>query len=108
MNFDTIILYQSMEKRQNYAIQILITLLFILKPKIFLKIFLVILKNGLIRLTMIKMIKDFFQQKTIKKCLVFLKMNQEEKIITEVVALRPKAYAYLDEDGNDHKKAEGT
>ena len=26
------------------------------------------------------------------------------KIITEVVALRPKAYAYLDDDGNEHKK----
>ena len=39
MNFDTIILYQSMEKRQNYAIQILIALLFILKLKNFWKIF---------------------------------------------------------------------
>ena len=26
------------------------------------------------------------------------------KIITKVVALRPKAYAYLDDDDNDHKK----
>ena len=30
------------------------------------------------------------------------------KIITEFVALRPKAYAYLDDYGNDHKKAKGT
>ena len=30
------------------------------------------------------------------------------KIITEFVALRPKAYAYIDDYGNDHKKAEGT
>ena len=30
------------------------------------------------------------------------------KILTEVVALRPKAYAYLDDYGNDHKKAKGT
>ena len=30
------------------------------------------------------------------------------KIITEFVALRPKAYAYLDNDGNDHKKAKST
>ena len=30
------------------------------------------------------------------------------KIITEVVALRPKAYAYLMNDGSDHKKAKGT
>ena len=30
------------------------------------------------------------------------------KIITEFVPLRPKAYSYLDDDGNDHKKAKGT
>ena len=30
------------------------------------------------------------------------------KIITEVVALRPKAHAYLVNDGNNHKKAKGT
>ena len=28
--------------------------------------------------------------------------------MTEVVALRPKAYAYLDEGGNEHKKYKGT
>ena len=28
--------------------------------------------------------------------------------MTEVVALRSKAYAYLDDDGNDHKKAKVT
>ena len=30
------------------------------------------------------------------------------KIITEFVPLRPKAYSYLDDYGNDHKKAKGT
>ena len=30
------------------------------------------------------------------------------KIMTEVVALRPKAYAYLDDDVNEHKKTKGT
>ena len=30
------------------------------------------------------------------------------KIIIEVITLRPKTYAYLDDDGNDHKKAKGT
>ena len=30
------------------------------------------------------------------------------KIITEVVALRPKTYTYLTDDGSDHKKAKGT
>ena len=61
MNFGTIILTQIMETEQNFVTQILIALLFTLKPKIFLEIFLMILKDGLIRLTMIKMIKDLFQ-----------------------------------------------
>ena len=30
------------------------------------------------------------------------------KIIIEVITFRPKTYAYLDDDGNDHKKAKGT
>ena len=30
------------------------------------------------------------------------------KIIIEAIALRRKTYAYLDDDGNDHKKAKGT
>ena len=30
------------------------------------------------------------------------------KIITEVVALRPKRYVYLTDDGNEHKKSKGT
>ena len=59
--FGVIILAQNMETKQNYAM-ILIALLFTLKPKIFLKIFLMMLKKCLIRLIMIKMIKDLFQQ----------------------------------------------
>ena len=31
-----------------------------------------------------------------------------EKIITEVAALRPRTYAYLTDDGSNHKKAKGT
>ena len=30
------------------------------------------------------------------------------KIIIEVIALRPKTYAYLMDDGSNHKKAKGT
>ena len=30
------------------------------------------------------------------------------KIIKEVITLRPKAYTYVDGDGNDHKKAKDT
>ena len=55
------ILTQSMETEQNFVTQILIALLFTLKPKIFLKIFPMMLRDGLIHLTMIKMIKDLFQ-----------------------------------------------
>ena len=54
-------LNQSIERRKKYTIQILIALLFMLKLNIFLKIFLMMLKNVLIRLTAIKMIKDLFQ-----------------------------------------------
>ena len=57
--YDT--LYQSMETRQNYAIQILIVLLLTLKPKTFVKTFPMMLRDGLICLTMIKMIKDLFK-----------------------------------------------
>ena len=104
MNFGTIILYQSMETEQNYAIQILIALLFTLKPKIFLKIFLMILRNVLIYLTIIKRIK----QGKIKKVPGIFKDELGGKIITEFFALRPKAHSYLDDDGNEHKKSKGT
>ena len=30
------------------------------------------------------------------------------KVITEIVALRPKPYAYLMDDGSNHKKTKGT
>ena len=30
------------------------------------------------------------------------------KIIKDVVAIRPKTYAYLTDDGDEHKKAKGT
>ena len=30
------------------------------------------------------------------------------KIMTKVVALRPKTYEYLMDDGSDHEKAKGT
>ena len=53
------------------------------------------------------MIKGFFQQGK-KKAPDLFKDELGGKIITEFVALRPKAYAYLDDYGNDHKKAKGT
>ena len=44
----------------------------------------------------------------IKKVPGLFKDELGGKVITEVIALRPKAYAYLDDYGNDHKKAKGT
>ena len=58
MNFGTNILTQSIETKQNYAIQNLIVLSLTLKLKIFLKIFPMMLRDGLVHLTMIKTIKD--------------------------------------------------
>ena len=43
-----------------------------------------------------------------KKVPGLLKDELGGKIMKEVVALRPKAYAYLDDDGSNHKKAKGT
>ena len=61
MNFGMTMLSQSTKIKQHYAIWILIALLLILKLKIFMKILLTMLKNGLIQVTMIKKIKDLYQ-----------------------------------------------
>ena len=47
--------------KANVVTQILIALLFTVKPKIFLKIFLMMLTDGLIHLIIMKLIKDLFQ-----------------------------------------------
>ena len=107
MNFGMTILTQRMETEQNCVIQILITLLFTLKPQIFLKIFLMMLRDGLMHLTMIKMIKRPLPIGKNKKVHGLFKDELVGKIITEVVALRPKTYAYLMDDGSDHKKTKG-
>ena len=65
-----------------------------------------IMKNGLTRLTVIKMIRPLPIGKY-KKVPGLFKDELGGKIITEFVALKPKAYAYLDDYGNDHKKAKG-
>ena len=37
-----------------------------------------------------------------------MKVELGGKIMTEIVALRPKTYSYLTGDGNSDKKAKGT
>ena len=61
MNFGKNILIQSMRTEQNFVPQILIdSFIIYIKTEDFLKIFLMMLRDGLIRLTMIKMITDLF------------------------------------------------
>ena len=43
-----------------------------------------------------------------KKVIGLMKDELEGKIIKEFVALRPKTYSYLTDDGTIHKKAKGT
>ena len=66
------------------------------------------LRNCLARLTMIKNNKRPLPIGKNKKVPGLFKDELGGKIITELVALRPKAYVYLDDYGNDHKKAKGT
>ena len=61
--FGMITLNQNIKTEQNCVTRILTALLFILKLKIFIKTLLMMLKDGLTHLTMmkIKMVKDRFQ-----------------------------------------------
>ena len=43
-----------------------------------------------------------------KKVISLFKDELGGKIMTEFIALTPKAYAYLKEDGSEHKKVKGT
>ena len=60
MNFGMTILNQSMGKKQDYVIWTWIVLLCILRLKIFIQILLMMLIDGFIHLTMIKMIIDHY------------------------------------------------
>ena len=75
MNFGMITLNQNIKTEQNYVTWILTALLFILKLKIVRKKFLMMSKNGLTHLIMMKMTKDCFLLVSTKKKSVFLKMN---------------------------------
>ena len=64
------------------------------------------LRNDLIRLTIIKKIPLPIGKN--KKVPGLFKDKLGGKIITEFVALRPKTYSYLDDNCNEHKKAKST
>ena len=54
------------------------------------------------------MIKSHFQLVKIKKVIGIFKNKLGGKIMTEFLAFRAKAYAYLMEDDTEHKKDKGT
>ena len=72
----------------------------------FLKIFLIMLRDGLIHLIMIK--KKTLPIGKNKKVPGLFKDELGGKIIKEFVAIRAEAYSYLDDDGNEYKKSKGT
>ena len=88
------LLKQSIKKKQNYAIWILTALLFILKPKIFMKTLLMMLKNGLTHLTMMRMIRPLPIGKN-KKVIALFKDELGANIMIEFFGPRAKTYAYL-------------
>ena len=107
VNFDMTILTQSMGIEQSFVIWILIALLFTLKPKIFEDI-----SNEAERWFDTSNYNENDKRPLPigknKKVPGLFKDELGGKIITEVVALRPKTYAYLMDDGTNHKKAKGT
>ena len=105
MNFGMIRLNQSAKTKQNYPTWILTALLFIFLLKIFLKTLTIMLKDGLIHLTMIRMTKDNFQW--YKKVIGLFKDKLEGKIMKEFCAFRAKKCPYLMDDDNEKKKANG-
>ena len=79
------------QERAKLCYMILTALLFISKPKIFMKELPMMLKNGSTHLTMMKMIKDCFQQERKKKVISPFKYELAGKILKELVGLRAKA-----------------
>ena len=105
MNF-AIILAQSTETKQNFVTQILTAVLFLLKSKTFLNIN--DLEGQFDTSNYDKNNKRPILIGKNKKVPGLFKDNLGEKIVTKILALRAKAYTYLDDDGNEHKKSKGT
>ena len=91
---------------QNYATWILAALLFILKLKIFMKLFASDVKKWLDKSNYD--IDRPLPKGMNKKVIELMKDELGGKSITEFVALRPKTYSYLTGDDTVHKKAKGT
>ena len=106
MNFGMITLNQSTRTEQNYATRILTALLFMSKPKIFIKAF-------------ADDVKKWFDSSNYEDERL-LPIGESEKIIgvfkdelggeimKEIVALRAKLSAYLMDGDTEHKKAKET
>ena len=65
-------------------------------------IFLMMLKNDLMHLTMMKMINDLFHKN--KEAVGIFKDELGGKIMIELVGIRPKTYAYLIDGYDDNEK----
>ena len=62
-------------------------------------------KNGLAHLTLMKMVKNHFQQVN-QNVIGLFKDELGGMIMIEFVGLRAKTYAYLMVDDSEHKKAQ--
>ena len=108
MNFGMTILTQIMETGQNFVTQILIVLLFTLKPNIFFEDISNDVERWFDTSNYNKNNKRPLPISKNKKVTGIFKDELGGKLITEVVTLRPKAYVSLKDDGSHHKKVKGT
>ena len=96
MNFGMIILTQSIETEQNFVTRILIVLLFTLKQKIFFEDISSDVEKCYDTSNYDKNDKKPLPIGSNKKVTGIFKDELGEKMMTEFVALRAKAYAYLE------------
>ena len=109
MNFGTIILHQSMETRQSYVIQNYAdSFIIYIKTKYFFEDISNDVEKWFDTSKYNKKYKIPLPIEKNKKVPGLFKDELGGKIITEFAALIPKAYSYLDDDGNEHKKSKGT
>ena len=103
MNFGMTILNQSMKTEQNCVTRILITLLFSLKPKNFFEDISNDVERWFDTSNYDKNDKRPLPIGKNKKVPGLFKDELRANIMTEVVAPRPKTYAYLMDDGSNTK-----